>query len=114
MRRGIVAGLTAVLGVCAAAAPAAAETLTEKAELWGALHGAAIYCGRRDSDDFGRAAMVYFQRRAGSAAEFGRLRDAYGLTAIRTAHVSPTRAAGGNCYGFSEKYQEVWKILRGG
>jgi len=112
LRMLIIAGMAGFVGLSVAASPASAETLQEQAELWGALHGAAIHCGRRDSDEFGRAAMDYFKRRAGSTAEFDRLRDIYGLTVIRTAGSSPSRAVGGSCYGFSDKYQAVWNLLR--
>lgn len=105
--------LSALLAVGGTWRPAAAETLMEKAGLWGELHAAAIYCRRHDTDDFGRAAMVYFRRRAGSAAEFDRLRDTYGVKAVGLALKPPSRAAGGSCLGFSEKYRKVWRVLRG-
>jgi hypothetical protein len=113
MRRQIpvIAGLIAAFGPWLG--PAAAETLMDRAELWGELHGAAIYCRQRDSEAFGAAAMNYLRRRAGGAAEFNRLRDAYGVKAVLTALKPPSRAAGGSCSGFSRKYQEVWQILRG-
>jgi hypothetical protein len=113
MRRKIpaIAALIAALGPWLG--PAAAETLMQRAELWGELHGAAIYCRQRDSEAFGSAAMTYLQRRAGGTAEFNRLRDAYGVKAVLTALKPPSRAAGGSCSGFSRKYQEAWKILRG-
>ena len=111
MRRKIpvIAGLIVLLCLPGAAA----ETLMQKAELWGQIHAAAIYCRRTDTDAFGAAAMNYLRRRAGGTAEFNRLRDAYGVKAVQTALQPPSRAAGGSCYGFSEKYREVWKILRG-
>jgi hypothetical protein len=103
----------ALLALPGLSAGAAAETLMDKAELWGELHAAAIYCRRQDTDDFGRAAMVYFRRRAGSEAEFNRLRDTYGVRAVSLALQPPTHAAGGSCAGFSEKYRKVWRLLRG-
>jgi hypothetical protein len=93
---------------------ATAQTLMDKAELWGELHGAAIYCHHRDTDAFGRAAMAYFKHRAHSAAEFRKLNDAYGLKAVRTALDPPSRAVGGNCAGHDAMYRKVWKILRAG
>ncbi|MDP2620983.1 MAG: hypothetical protein Q8P46_12550 [Hyphomicrobiales bacterium] len=105
--------LAALLAVPGLSGPAVAETLMEKAELWGELHAAAIYCRQQDTNDFGRAAMNYLRRRAGGTAEFNRLRDAYGVKAVLTALKPPSRAAGGSCSGFSRKYQEVWQILRG-
>ncbi|HSM20478.1 MAG TPA: hypothetical protein VK844_08935 [Hyphomicrobiales bacterium] len=114
MRRGLLlaAGLAAGLSLRGGAAEA--ETLMQKAERWGEVHAAAIYCHRPDSDAFGRAAMSYLRRHASSTAQFNRLRDAYGVRAVSLALKPPSRAAGGSCFGFSRVYSDIWSILRGG
>jgi hypothetical protein len=103
----------AALAAFVLAPPAAwAEDLMTTARNWGEIHGAAIYCRRKDSDAFGRRAVNWLRGRA-SGAQFEKLRDTYGLRVIETAHTPPTYAAGGSCAGFDEKYREA-KARMGG
>lgn len=91
---------------------AGAEDLTTTARNLGEIHGAAIYCRRKDSDAFGRRAINWLRGQAGGA-RFETLRDVYGTRVIETARRPPTYAAGGSCAGFDAKYREA-KTRMGG
>lgn len=110
-------GLFFLVGGAAATAllapsTARAEDLMTTARNWGEIHGAAIYCRRKDSDAFGRQAVNWLRKHA-SGAQFEKLRDTYGLRVIETARTPPTYAAGGSCAGFDEKYRAAKAQMRG-
>lgn len=90
--------------------PAIAETLMEKAELWGRMHGHSIHCRMANSHEFGIRAVRYFRRQA-SGETFERLRDAYGLKILDTAHSTPPRSLGGDCGRFRVRFMEVYEEL---
>jgi hypothetical protein len=90
--------------------PAGAETLMEKAELWGAMHGYSIHCRMVNSHEFGVRAVQYFRQNA-SGETFERLRDAYGLKIMETARQTPPRSLGGDCGSFRVKFMELYTEL---
>ncbi len=92
------------------ARPAMAETLMEKAELWGQMHGHSIHCRMANSHEFGVRAVRYFRRHA-SGETFERIRDAYGLKILDTAHSAPPRSLGGDCGRFRVRFMEVYEEL---
>ena len=89
---------------------AAAETLMEKAELWGQMHGHSIHCRMSNSHEFGLRVVRYLRRHS-SGETFEKIRDAYGLNILETAREAPPRSMGGDCGGFRVKFAEVFEEL---
>ena len=104
---GLVFGLLVHIG-----SAEAEDSLEDKAELWGRMHGAAIYCRVNSAHDFGVKAMAYFQRRTGGAA-LENLKQIYGIKMIETAHSSPSGKIGNGCGPFRRKYESVYDMLKG-
>lgn len=71
------------------AAPALAQSLEERAESWGRMHGNAIHCNDRGAHDFGVSAINYFKRKAGGGSRFEALREKYGQNFLNNSHKSP-------------------------
>lgn len=92
---------------------AAASGLVERAEYWGQLHGAGIYCRQQDTDAFGQRAVDYLRRQAASTSEFEAARDRYGVAAIRASQSHPSSAVGGSCAAAVERYREAMGLFRG-
>lgn len=95
--------------------PAMAEdTLEEKADLWGRMHGAAIHCRVDSAHDFGVAVVRYFQRQVGNGAKLESLKQIYGTKLIEYAHKTPSgRKVGNGCGPFRAKYNKVFESLGG-
>ena len=89
------------------------ETLEGNADLWGRMHGAAIYCRLDSAHDFGVQVVKYFQQRAGSSARLESLKQTYGTNLIVFARKSPSGKIGNGCGPFRKKYEQVYKMLKG-
>ncbi len=91
----------------------AQETLEEKADLWGRMHGAAIYCRLDSAHDFGVAVVRYFQARVGNGAQLENLKQIYGLKLIAHARKTPSGEVGRGCGPFRRNYNRVFEMLKG-
>lgn len=91
----------------------AEETLEEKADLWGRMHGAAIHCHVDSAHDFGVAVVRYFQRQVGSGAQLENLKQIYGIKLIEYARITPSGKVGNGCGPFRKKYDQVFAMIKG-
>lgn len=94
-----------------AGTPASAQNdEAARAEYWGKLHGAALYCRITSAHDFGLAAAGYFKQ----VGPYEKLRDTYGLAMLNTAHQAPGKEVGGSCDGVRKRFTKVYDDLQKG
>ena len=105
-----VPGCVLVLGILCGLPALAQSDKAALAEYWGKLHGGAIYCRINSAHDFGLAAANYFRR----VGPFEKLRDAYGIAMLNSAHQAPGKEVGGSCDGVRKRFSQVFEDLKKG